>query len=193
MAQGGAEAAINGRQRNSASLLGQYLHEHLDELIGQAQVTLAEWKLPNEVSFSCLQIGHDTRSYDVLGVGFGTQRYAPALGPELLRDRNSYKNNTARTPAFHTWAVQWKSSPSFKGSSLIPAEPGRATCPKRRSSNANGLCGQKSARSAEILRDFQRDILSRHFRVRVSHGQPRSRSLSVRSLLADARAWKILG
>jgi len=41
---------------------------------------------------------------------------------------------------------------------LIPAEPGRATCPKRRSSNANGLCGQKSARSAEILRDFQRDI-----------------------------------
>jgi len=35
-----------------------------------------------------------------------------------LRDRNSYKNNTARTPAFHTWAVQWKSSPSFKGSFL---------------------------------------------------------------------------
>jgi hypothetical protein len=56
--------------------------------------------------------------YDVLGVGFGTQGYAPALGPELLRDRNSYKNNTARAPAFHTWAVQWKSSPSFKGSFL---------------------------------------------------------------------------
>ena len=31
--------------------------------------------------------------------------------------------------------------------------------PKHRSSNAYGLCGQKSARSAEILRDFQRDIL----------------------------------
>jgi hypothetical protein len=53
-------------------------------------------------------------------------------------------------------------SPGFKGSSLIPAEPGRAACPKRRSSNANGLCGQKSAGSAEILRDFQRDTLSRH-------------------------------
>jgi hypothetical protein len=34
-------------------------------------------------------------------------------------------------------------SPGFKGSSLIPAEPGRAACPKHRSSNANGLCGQK--------------------------------------------------
>jgi hypothetical protein len=100
--------------------------------------------------------------YDVLGVDFGTPGCAPALGPELLRDRNSYKNNTARTPAFQTWAVQWKSSPGFKESSLIPAEPGRAACPKRCSSNANGLCGQKSARSAEILRDFQRDILSRH-------------------------------
>jgi hypothetical protein len=52
-------------------------------------------------------------------------------------------------------------SPGFKGSSLIPAEPGRAARPKDRSSNANGLCGQKSAGSAEILRDFQRDILSR--------------------------------
>jgi hypothetical protein len=57
---------------------------------GQPRVVVRPWRHP----------------YDVLGVGFGTPGCAPALGPELLRDRNSYKNNTARAPAFQTWAVR---------------------------------------------------------------------------------------
>jgi hypothetical protein len=47
---------------------------------------------------------------NVLEADFGTPTSdcAPALGPEPLRDRNSYKNNTARTPEFQTWAVRWR-------------------------------------------------------------------------------------
>jgi hypothetical protein len=38
-----------------------------------------------------------------------------------------------------------------------------AACPRHRSSNANGLCGQNSAASSEICTTFQRDNLRRHF------------------------------
>ena len=44
----------------------------------------------------------------------------------------------------------------------------------RRGSNANSLRGQNSAGFLEICAAFQRDILRRHFRVRVLHAQPRS-------------------
>jgi len=52
----------------------------------------------------------------------------------------------------------------------------RAAVRQRRSSNANSLSGQNSARSPQICAPFQRDNLRRHFWVRVSHTQPRSRS-----------------
>jgi hypothetical protein len=50
----------------------------------------------------------------------------------------------------------------------------RAAYPKRRSSHGNSLRGQNSVRCSEICTSFQRDILRRHFRVRVLHAQPRS-------------------
>src|SRR5215510_6319401 len=40
---------------------------------------------------------------------------------------------------------------------------GPSCASRRRSSNANSLCGRNSARSPEICATFQRDILPRHF------------------------------
>src|SRR6266436_3794641 len=51
----------------------------------------------------------------------------------------------------------------------------RAAYPQGRSANANSLRSQNSAGFPQICAIFQRDNLRRHFRVRVLHGQPRSR------------------
>jgi hypothetical protein len=76
----------------------------------------------------------------VLGVGFGTQGYAPALGPELLRDRNSYKNNTARAPAFQTWAVQWKKFAKLQRIVLDSGGQAELRVPSAAAQTRNGLC-----------------------------------------------------
>jgi hypothetical protein len=52
----------------------------------------------------------------------------------------------------------------------------RAASPQPGSSNANSLCGQNLAGFLEICAAFQRDILRRHFRVRVLPPQPASPS-----------------
>ena len=63
----------------------------------------------------------------------------------------------------------------------------RAAYPRRRTSNANGLCGQNSAWILGIRASFQRDNLRRHFGVRVLSRQPRSR-VSVARL---SRSWAL--
>ena len=54
--------------------------------------------------------------------------------------------------------------------------PVRAAYPRHCSSNAKSLAGQNSAGFLQISADFQKDNLRRHFWVRISHAQPRSRS-----------------
>ena len=60
--------------------------------------------------------------------------------------------------------------------------------PQRRSSNANSLGGQNSARFLEICATFQRDILRRHLGVRVLHAQPSSRLSTNQQDVAQNRA-----
>jgi len=85
--------------------------------------------------------------------------------PELL-----IPGAAAQTRLVSMAGIRLRASSAGVARASIPAEIlayARAAYPQRRSSNANSLQSQNSAGFLQICAIFQRDILPRHFRVRV--------------------------